>query len=188
MSEPGQAPVRPSFQGFVTLAQSSPQGMLSLRGDLGSATLKSALKNLTGLAVPTSGSIALKPPYGLGWMSPDELLILLPHVQATAAVTRLSADLKNSHYLLVDVSDARAVFTLTGTGAGEVLAKLTPADMSARGFAPGRIRRSRIAQVPAAFWQSAPDQITLVCFRSVAEHVFDLLKNAADPQARVGYF
>ncbi len=45
---------------------------------------------------------------------------------------------------------------------------------------PGELRRSRTAQVAAAFWQ-ADGGYTLVCFRSVAGYVMGLLTHAAAP-------
>lgn len=177
-----------NFTGLVQVQEAGLRGMLTLRGDLGSLKLKNAVKKLTGVVVPDIGGINLKNDKGVAWMSPDELLILLPYNQARTAIATLSKTLNKTHHLAVNVSDARAVFTLSGVQARDVLAKLTPADMSQQGFEPGQIRRSRIAQVPAAFWQSADQEITLVCFRSVAGYVFDFLKNAANTDSRVDYF
>ena len=78
------------------------------------------------------------------------------------------------------------VFTLAGAGAREVVAKLSPVDMQALKI--GEIRRTRLAQVPAAFWMSGDEEITLVAFRSVAQYVFDLLKTAAKPGGQIGAF
>ena len=87
----------------------------------------------------------------------------------------------------MEVSDARAVFRLTGDldAAREVLAKLTPADLSPTAFGEGEVRRTKLGQVAAAFWIE-DGGITLVSFRSVAAYVFDLLSNAAEQE--VGYW
>ena len=73
--------------------------------------------------------------------------------------------------------DAQAVFTVTGAKAEQVIRKLSPAD--ADGLADGEIRRTRIAQVAGAFWRSAPEEITVVTFRSVAGYVMGLLEVSA---------
>ena len=91
------------------------------------------------------------------------------------------------HALVTDVSDARAMFELRGGGLRDVLAKLTPADMSAAALPPGELRRSRLAQVPAAFWLRSETAAQVICFRSVARYVFDLLKTAAQPGSAVGF-
>jgi sarcosine oxidase subunit gamma len=49
-------------------------------------------------------------------------------------------------------------------------------------------RRSRLAQVPAAFWMPDAETFQIVCFRSVARYMFDLLSIAAQPGSEVGHF
>ena len=56
--------------------------------------------------------------------------------------------------------------------------KLAPVDLA--NIAPGEIRRTRVAQVAAAFWKDA-DGFTLVSFRSVAGYVMGLLEHASQP-------
>ena len=99
---------------------------------------------------------------------------------------KIQSGLEGAHALVADVSDARSVFTVAGMGAREVLAKLTPADVSPDAFGAGMVRRSRLAQVPAAFWLQDDD--TIICFRSVAGYVLDLLSSAAAPGGEVKYF
>ena len=50
------------------------------------------------------------------------------------------------------------------------------------------MRRTRLAQVPAAIWLSETDEISVIAFRSVARYVFDILALSADDSGRVGYF
>jgi sarcosine oxidase subunit gamma len=77
---------------------------------------------------------------------------------------------------------------VSGAGAREVLAKLCPVDLSPDAFTPGMFRRTRMAQVPAAFWLDAEDTFHLICFRSVADYAFNLLKTAALPGGEVGVY
>ncbi|WP_456387140.1 sarcosine oxidase subunit gamma [Profundibacter sp.] len=166
-----------SSAGYVQVQEIGLQGMLTLRADLSLAKVAKAVKAAVGVQMPGQRAINMENGQGAAWMSPDELLLLMPHRDAEATADKLRKALGKTHSLVVNVSDARVVFTLTGTGAREVVAKLAPVDMQA--LAVGEIRRSRLAQVPAAFWISGPDEITIVAFRSVATYVFDLLKNAA---------
>jgi sarcosine oxidase subunit gamma len=171
----------------VSVTQHQAQGMISLRGDLSSAKLKSALKSVTDAGVPARGRISLSKTGGVAWMSPDELLILTPYAKTPATVAKLTKALGTEHALVVDVSDARAVFRLKGAGWRDVLGKLTPADLSSDVFTKGQIRRTRIAQVAAAFWMVDKDTADLVCFRSVATYVSDLLALSAKDGAEVGF-
>ncbi len=59
--------------------------------------------------------------------------------------------LRAEHHLAADVSDARAVFRIEGAKADQVLAKLCPVDLAT--LEPGELRRTRAAQVAAAFWR-----------------------------------
>ncbi|KKK73929.1 hypothetical protein LCGC14_2888910, partial [marine sediment metagenome] len=43
-------------------------------------------------------------------------------------------------------------------------------------------------QVPAAFWLLEDGAFQVVCFRSVAQYMFDQLKVAAQPGSEVGHF
>jgi len=45
-----------------------------------------------------------------------------------------------------------------------------------------------MAQVAAAFWMDDASTARVVCFRSVADYMFGILTNAADPAADVKYF
>ena len=166
-----------SAEGYVQVREMGLQGMLTLRGDLSLAKVAKAVKAAVGVEMPTQRAINMKTGKGAAWMSPDELLLMTPHNEAEATAAKLRKALGQTHALVVNVSDARVVFSLTGAGAREVVAKLAPVDMQA--LAVGEIRRSRLAQVPAAFWISGVDEISVVAFRSVATYVFDLLANAA---------
>lgn len=166
-----------SASGFATITEAGLQGMLTLRGDLKSAKLKKAVKAATGVDVPAQRRIAMNGDKGAGWMSPDELLILVPYAQAHATVEALSKALEGEHHLVADVSDARAMFRIKGDKADQVLMKLCPVDLPT--LAEGELRRTRAAQVAAALWKSDKDEFTLVSFRSVAGYVFGALEVSA---------
>lgn len=178
-----------SFDGLVRVAENEPRGMVTLRGDLASAKLARAVKTASGLSIPAKQGAVTEGERGVCWMSPDELLILLPHADATGAVAALDAALVGEHALVVDVSDARASFALEGEGRliRETLAKLSPADMRSKALPVGTLRRTRLAQVPAAVYFSGEARADLICFRSVAAYVFGILKHAAMPGSEVGY-
>lgn len=174
-----------SYTGYVEVEEMGLRGMITLRGDLSDARLKAAVKAAVGVAVPDVTRCALSETGGAAWMSPDELLLFCTHDDAPARAARLSADLAGTHFLAANVSDARAVFQLRGTSVREVIAKLAPVDMSPEAFPLGHFRRSRIAQTPAAFFMRDETTLELICFRSVADYVFELFKRAAMPGSAV---
>jgi sarcosine oxidase, subunit gamma len=162
-------------RGFVIIAPASPMGMITLRG--AHSTLAPAVAQVTGLGWPAQRRIVTDGARALGWMSPDEALLILPLAEVAATMDTLQQALAGQFATLADVSDARAAFTITGAGWRDALAKLCPVDFAT--VQPDEIRRTRAAQVAVALWQSAPDQVTLVCFRSVADYVYGLLCTAA---------
>jgi sarcosine oxidase subunit gamma len=171
--------------GAVTVRDAGLVGMVTLRGDL--AALAGAVREVAGVDVPGVNRVVLNGDRGAVWMSPDELLVMVPYAQAGAAVAALDAALAGVHHLAVDVSDARAVMVLEGAGAREVLGKLSPADLTPGAFGPGQVRRSRLGQIAAAFWCEAEDRWTVVCFRSVGDYAFKLLAQSAADGA-VGFY
>ncbi|MEL6647343.1 MAG: sarcosine oxidase subunit gamma family protein [Pseudomonadota bacterium] len=188
MSEAVSALPGAEYQGYVSVREIGLQGMVTLRGDHATAKIKSAVKKVAGVAVPDVWHVALDGDKGVAWMSPDELMIMVPYAEAPATVAALDKALKGQHFLAVNVSDARAVFELKGACAREVMAKLCPVDMAPGAFEPGQFRRTRMAQVAAAFWMTDAETFRIICFRSVAEYVFGLLKDAAEPGGEVGFF
>jgi sarcosine oxidase, subunit gamma len=174
--------------GIAEVVELAPMGMIALRGDLADPAMAKAVKAAVGLALPGVRALVTGGDRSAGWMSPDELLLLMPYAEVQKTITALDKALKGKHYLAVDVSDSRAVFRLRGASARDVLAKLTPTDLSPEAFTPGMLRRSRAAQVAAAFWISGADEFTLVCFRSVADYVFGLLQMSVAPGGEVGLY
>ncbi len=166
-----------SHAGFADVADAGLRGMITVRGDLGSKLLAAAVRKLVGTAMPDVRRVTMKADRGVAWMSPDELLVLVPYAEAADLARQLNAALAGEHALASDVSDARAVFAIRGPKADQVLRKLTPADVDA--LATGEIRRTRIAQVAGAFWQSGPEEFTVVTFRSVADYVMGVLEMSA---------
>lgn len=192
MSEPVSALNGASFDGLVTLKDSGPVGMITLRGDLSAKAMAQALDKAMGLSVPAQRKIVATADGArmAAWMSPDELLLILPYADTGKALEALGAALSGTHHLAENVSDARAMIAVNGPDARvrEVLAKLAPVDLHPTAFGYGDIRRTRLAQVAGAFWMSEAGQAHVICFRSVAQYAFDLLRAAADPAAAVEYF
>lgn len=164
-----------TFTGYATIRALPPFGMITLRVDAGTPELAAAIYAATGCTVPDVRQILPKGERHVAWMSPDEYLLIMPYGDVPAALQALDAHLAGVHHLAVDVSSARAAFAIEGP-ALSVLAKLTPTDLAE--LRPFQMRRTRLAQVAAAFWIDSHGA-TVICFASVAQYMFDLLSNAA---------
>ncbi|KUJ82182.1 sarcosine oxidase subunit gamma [Ruegeria profundi] len=188
MSEPISALNHASYDGIAKVEECGLQGMITLRGDLSDKVLAKAVKDATGQKVPGQREALVKGDTGVCWMSPDELLVLVQYAEVNAKLADIAGALSGTHALAANVSDARAVFRVSGPNAREVLGKLAPVDLSPDAFQPGQIRRSRLAQVAGAFWMDDAETFRVVCFRSAADYVFKLLKVAAQPGSEVGFY
>lgn len=164
--------------GVVTIRDAGLQGMITLRGDLSDPKLKATVKQVTGVPIPDVRRAVVAEGRGAAWMSPDEVLLLVPYAQAGAAVATIEAALAGQHFMAVNVSDARALLTVSGSYAADVMAKNAPVDFDT--FGPGAFRRTRLGQVAAAFWMDDARTYHVICFRSVADYVFDLLRISAE--------
>lgn len=174
--------------GIAQITEIGPLGMITLRGDLNARPLHDASIAITGVDFPDARHCNCVGENGIAWMSPDELLVMCSYDKVHAAMARIGSGLEGSHHLVANVSDARAVFQVKGPRAREVMAKLAPVDLAPEQFTPGMFRRTRLAQVPAAFWMRDAETFQVICFRSVAQYVFDLLKVAAQPGSEVDAF
>lgn len=190
MSDPVSALKNAAYNaGIAEIKEIGPVGMITLRGDLSAKPVQKAAVAATGVKFPQLREcLTTESGKGIAWMSPDELLIMCGYADATATLDGLTKALAKSHALAVNVSDARAVFEVSGPHAREVMAKVAPVDLAPAQFTAGTIRRTRIAQVPAAFWMPQDDVFRVVCFRSVAQYVFDVLSVAAQPGSEVNAF
>jgi sarcosine oxidase subunit gamma len=168
--------------GAVLVAAQRRVAMVTLKADLGNKTTRAALKKALGTPLPAQRKIS----NGVAWMAPDELLIMVPEGDTPSGIIERLEEL-NAPMLAVDVSDARAVFTLKGNKAREVLAKGAPVNLSPEAFRLGDFRRTRLGQVAVAFWMEAEDEITLVCFASLRQFMFDWLVNAAQKGSLPAY-
>ncbi len=178
MSDPVSPLGGATAHGIAELQELGLQGMVTVRANLSDAAVRTAVTEVTELSFPDQGRCTIKGTDTLAWMSPDELLLVSTYASIEAKVAGLQTELKAVHALAVNVSDARALFALRGAGACDVLAKLAPVDLHPDVFVPGTFRRTRLAQIPAAFWRHADQEFRIITFRSTAQYAFDVLRTA----------
>ena len=180
---PDTEPV-PAAGPLIGIEETGLRGQITLRGDLGSIEIKNALQQVMGVDVPSAlthidGRVV--------WMSPDELLLLVPHAEAAAHVTALNQALTGVHHMALDVSDTRAVLRLSGARVGEVLAKGAPCDFTDRGFPVGTARRTHLGGLAVGIWRLDAETWEVVCFRSYAHHLMAWLEATSVPGSEVGW-
>ena len=159
------------------------RGMITLRGDLADPAFAAALDAATGCAVPeTRRSTAVGDNRAL-WMSPDELMVFCDWAWAPGMTRTFLEKAGDAHVLALDVSDARAVFSVAGEKAWRVLAKGAPVDLAPDRFAVGEVRRTRIATVAAGIVKTGEESFEAFCFRSYAAYLWNWLAVGADAES-----
>lgn len=177
-----------NFDGLVSIREIEGQGMLVVRGDFSAPVFREAVCALAGVDFPEQRQAVVRDGRGLLWMSPDELMVMLPRAEASRARADLAAKLADQHALVGDVSDARVHFQIEGRVVRETIAKLAPVDMHPDVFAPGTLRRTRFGHVATAVWLLDERTARVFCFRSVRDYMAKLLAVAADEKSEVAYF
>lgn len=175
------------FKGLVRVEELPTVGMISVRGNLADGAMVAALAAV-GLSVPDVRKVAIADGRQVAWMSPDELLVFVPSDELKVSQVALTDALSDMHSLVENVSDMRVRFRLAGAQVRDVLGKVMPVDFAQESFAVGDIRRTRLAQVAAAIWMLDDEVVELICFRSVAQYAFDVLKTSADSEGAVAYY
>jgi len=188
MSDPVSVLQNASYEGGIaTIREIGPIGMITLRGDFRTSALRKAASKAAGVNLPDTRMCSTEADSGIAWMAPDELLIMGPYADVANRLEQIDKAVAKHHALAVNVSDARAVFQVSGPQCRAVMAKLAPVDLSPENFTPGMFRRTRLAQAAAAFWMPDAETFQIICFRSVGQYMYDLLKVAAQPGSEVSH-
>lgn len=174
-----------SYSGYVKVSEKMTTGMLTVRGEFRSSKFKTSFAKAVGTKLPKDREVILAK-NNVAWMSPDELLILCDYADVSSLSQNLQMELKDQHHMLVNVSDARALFEISGSGIREVIAKLAPVNIATLEI--GEIRRTRFSQIAVAFWLTSETSVSVICFSSVADYMFNLLKTSSMPNSKVGDF
>ncbi len=111
------------------------------------------------------------------WLGPDEWLLVSGEDRAGL----LEDALAGQHCAIVDVSEARAVFELSGAGAAEVLAAGCRLDLEA--LRPGSCAQTALARTPVLLEPREGGVWRLYAGRSVAAYVRAWLEDAMALQA-----
>ncbi len=169
----------------VQLAAMPLRAMLTIRGDFADAGFVSAVEAVSGCTMPDVRKATFAGNNSLLWMSPDELMLFGDYAKADDLVAALNEKAAGSHMLAVNVSDARAVFKVSGAKARYALAKGAPVDFAQGSFGTGDLRRTRIATVATGIVMTAedPDTFEVFCFRSYGTYLWNWLISACDENA-----
>jgi heterotetrameric sarcosine oxidase gamma subunit len=113
------------------------------------------------------------------WLGPDRWLIVRQVDHPRGLASELIAQLPAGTAALVDLGAARCVFTISGPRSRDVLAKHLPLDLSESMFPTGRCAQSAMAHIGVLVHAESADTFEIFVYRSFAQHLWQLLTDAA---------
>ncbi len=152
------------------------QVMASLGGDAAAASA-------VGSALPGPGKAEISGASMTVWIQPSGWLVIRPRGAEGALVTTL-ASTAGEAAAVVDQGHGKAVLRLSGSQAGDVLAKGSRVDLHARTFPPGSAATTTIDHITVTIVKVDATTFDLVLPANFAEAFADWLKMAA---AEFGY-
>ena len=134
------------------------------------AKLSDALKAAHGMAAPAPNRATGKQGARALWFGRAHLMLVGPAPDKSLA----------KHAALTDQSDAWAVVRLSGSGAADVLARLTPLDLRASQFKRGQTARTDLMHMQSSITCLGADDYMIMAFRSMAQTLVHDLKTAME--------
>lgn len=160
--------------GTLTASAPDPGVLTSLAPFKGrKAALSDALQSAHGMALPKPNRATGKQGARALWFGQGTALLMGPQPDEALA----------HHAALTDQSDAWAVVRLDGSGARDVLARLTPIDLRARVFKRGHTARTDLQHMMGSITRTGEDAYQIMVFRAFAETLVHDLKTAMETVA-----
>lgn len=147
-----------------------------------SEALAARVQELYGVSLPTSPRIVSGPDIAFVWAGPDQWLAVS---QSSEKLTSQNLEKELADKLaglasVADQSDARALATIRGPKARQVLAKGVPIDLHPKAFPAGSAAITHASHIGVLLWLSEQgDTFTLACPRSYATSFWGWLTEAA---------
>lgn len=168
----------PSGEAGVFLWEDALKTHLVLRGDAGLAGFNDGIREATGLSLPGPLGSHHNEDWSLGWIAPDEWLLVGPGDQTFSMEQRLRAHL-SGHYAVINVSGGQTLLRLAGDQARSVLMKSCPYDVHDRNFPVGKVVTTVLSKSQVTLRRVDEQDWELVVRRSFADYIWRWLQDAA---------
>ncbi len=158
-------------------------GKMILRGD--DAEIAGAVRGALELDLPLAANTSSETrPVSALWLGPDEWMLTCAPGSEDAVAESLRVAVAGAHATVVDISDARTVFRLSGAAARTVLAKGCALDLHPRAFALGDVAQTRLAKADVILHQTIDEDdndgpvFDIYVARSFADYLWRWLADA----------
>ena len=161
----------PKRHGTMTLDLVDPGPLTTIAPYAGKVeAVSQALEKAHGLALPATGTLTSSGSTSLQWFGRDMWLL-------SGAVPGAGL---SDHAALTDQSDGWAVFDLTGPDGSAVMARLAPVDLRLSACPVGTALRTEAEHMMVAITRTAPDNLRIIGFRSMAQSLAHAIETAME--------
>ena len=171
----------------VRIVERPDTGKVILRGEPKEAGFLAAVRGAIELDLPLAPNTSSEtPPVSALWLGPDEWMLVCAPGSETAVSAALQDSLNNHHASVVDVSDARTVLQIIGTGARDILAKGCALDLHPRAFGFGDVAQTMLAKASIILHQTSDENdeegpvFDIYVARSFADYLWRWLSDSVD--------
>lgn len=131
----------------VIMSEISHRAIVNIRGNAGDAAFIAAVKSATGVDLPTkANTVAGNGARQILWLGPNEWWVTARDGEAASLVDALRAAFTGQHAVACDVSESRAIITLKGPRAREVLMRGVSLDLHPKVFGPGQCAQTGLSR------------------------------------------
>jgi sarcosine oxidase subunit gamma len=131
----------------VTMAEVAHRTIVNIRGTASDPAFASAVQTATGVPLPSgANTVASAGGRQILWLGPNEWWVTGPDSEADFLVETLRANFFGQHATACDVSESRAIITLKGPRAREVLMRGVSLDLHPRVFAPNQCAQTGLSR------------------------------------------
>lgn len=165
----------------VTLRERPFLGYLNLRGDAGDDAFTGAVRELSGLDLPTEPNTFVENDRCTAiWLGPNEWYLVVPAGEELDAVERLEQALEGRHFAVNDLASGLTTLHLSGANARDLLQKGCTLDLHSRAFGAGQCAQTLLAKAGVLILHRGEEPAyELVVRRSFADYLFLWIEDAA---------
>ncbi len=153
-------------------------GHLVIRASFDDKKLQAAIKSVTGLNPPTKAlSSTENKDYSINWISPDEVVLLVPEKTEFEVETKLR-ELMTGHFAIVNVTGGQTVLELSGERAETILKKSSSYDISPSNFPIEKVVTTVFAKSQAVIRRMGDNSFQLIVRRSFSDYIWKWIVDA----------
>lgn len=156
-------------------------GYLNLRGEAGDSAFTGAVRDYSGLDLPTEPNTFVENDRCSAiWLGPNEWYLVVPAGEELDAIDRLERALEGQHVAVNDLTSGLTTVHLSGSNARDVLQKGCTLDLHPRAFGAGQCAQTLVAKAGVLILHRGDEPAyELVVRRSFADYLCLWIEDAA---------